>query len=129
MKSQTENIKEAVEYIKSHLIDNVFYEDPKHCGNNKFALKVTYWKDSEILKRKNGEPVYPIAYTLAHITNLCALRCASKILNDKNLFEISLKMKQQINQFYDYNNNCFYIVKKKKFLIPFFLFFLFFLIL
>ena len=110
MNSQKENIKEAVEYIKSHLMDFVFYENPKHCGNNKFALKVTYWKDSELLKRKNGSPEYPVAYTLAHIINLCAIRCASKLLNnDKNLNEISLKMKERISQFYDHDNHSFYI--------------------
>lgn len=108
METQKENIKEAVGYIKSHLMDYIFYEDPKYCGAKKFALKVTYWKDSEMIKRENGTPVYPIAYTLAHIMNLCAIRCASKMLNDKELNEISLKMKNRINQFYDPQSRHFF---------------------
>lgn len=58
-------VASAVEYILKHLNEEgIFLEDPKFCGAEKFALKVTYWKDSGIPKRENFEPIYPVSYTL-----------------------------------------------------------------
>ena len=113
--NQKENIIHAVDYILSHLNKNyLFYEDPKFCGANKFALKVTYWKDSEILGRKNGQPEYPVVYTLAHIQNLAAIRVSSKLLHSKKLFKISQKMKMAIQRLYDKDLKLFYIAIDKK---------------
>ena len=92
------NISQAVNYIKTHLRKHAFIEDPKFCGNNKFALKVTYWKDSELYGRKNGEPVYPVVYSLAHIQNMRALRSAAFLLNDKTLEKESNKMRDYFNK-------------------------------
>ncbi len=80
-----DNIRQAVKLIKNHLNGYSFIEDPSFCGSNHFALKVTYWKDSEILGREDGEPVYPISYSLAHIQNMRALKSASFLLKDDSL--------------------------------------------
>ena len=72
---QKKNIEQATNYILRHIDENGFFiEDPKFCGNDKFALKVTYWKDSCLIDRDNGMPDYPVVYTLPHIQNLDGLR-------------------------------------------------------
>jgi glycogen debranching enzyme len=110
-----ENIKKAVEYIISHLVDYAFLEDPKFCNAEKFASKVTYWKDSEILNRKNGQPIYPVVYTLAHAQNIAALRSASKLLKSNKLKYIALKMNQYMQKnLFDENLGTFYIALDKK---------------
>lgn len=93
--NQKENIKRALEYILSHLRNGFFYEDPKFCDADKFALKVTYWKDSSIINRENGEPIYPVVYTLAHIENMAAVRFAAEILESKELLDIAEDMKSK----------------------------------
>jgi len=80
-----DNIAKAVGFIMSHLKGYSFVEDPSFCGGNHFALKVTYWKDSELPGRKNGEPVYPVSYSLPHIQNMRALKSASFLLGDNSL--------------------------------------------
>ena len=115
---QKENINNAVNYILVHLDSNyLFYEDPKFCGAERFALKVTYWKDSEILGREKGQPKYPIIYTLAHIQSLVAIRAASEILQSKNLFEVAQKMKEALQKLYDKDSKSFYIAIDKQGLI------------
>ncbi len=80
LQSDYAHIKEAASYILRHLRDGIFYEDPAHCGAKEFGLKVSYWKDSTLLERKEGKPIYPVAYPLAHIQNLAGLRSAAKLL-------------------------------------------------
>lgn len=73
-----DNIQNAYEYIKKHVHEGFFWESPSFSGATKFALKVTYWKDSEIIERPNHEPAYPICYTLAHVMNMAAVRYFAK---------------------------------------------------
>ena len=76
----------ALEYIYEHLVDDVFHEDPEQCGAKRFALKVTYWKDSELnVHGENREPNYPIAYTLAHFQCKTALRAAARLTRSREL--------------------------------------------
>eukprot|EP01102_Stenamoeba_stenopodia_P011280 TRINITY_DN3450_c0_g1_i1.p1 TRINITY_DN3450_c0_g1~~TRINITY_DN3450_c0_g1_i1.p1 ORF type:complete len:440 (-),score=102.18 TRINITY_DN3450_c0_g1_i1:15-1334(-) len=76
-------IKKAISYVQSHVDSRgLFCEDPKLAGADKFALKVTYWKDSEVVGRVGGEPKYPVVYTLAHVQNLAAIRKAAELLPD-----------------------------------------------
>lgn len=87
----SENIIAGLTYIKSHVRNGLFYEDPGYCGASKFALKVTYWKDSEI----NGtliEPCYPIVYSLAHFQNAAAIEAIGSALGRTDLFDISVRM-------------------------------------
>lgn len=74
----------------------MFIEDPKFVGATAFALKVTYWKDSEIKNLPNGEPIYPVVYPLAQIKNMAALRAAGRILDSKKLVVTAFKMKKAI---------------------------------
>lgn len=98
---QRRNIELACEYIVSHLNDDLFAEDPKFSMAKSFALKVTYWKDSEILGRKNGRPLYPIVYTLAHIQNTRGLKSGAKLLSSKKLKMRSEKMVKALKKLYD----------------------------
>jgi glycogen debranching enzyme len=109
LKIQKQNILNSVEYIKSHLVDNVFFENPRLADTNRFALKVTYWKDSEIIKRENGMPVYPISYFLAHVINLCGIRSAAKLLESEELLNIAKEMKNNLRKFFNAEKKLFYI--------------------
>jgi glycogen debranching enzyme len=79
-------LERALEYLHEHLRDEVFYEDPERCGAERFALKVTYWKDSE-LNAPGGarEPVYPVAYGLPHFQCKTALRAAARLTRSSEL--------------------------------------------
>jgi len=101
VKKQRENIQRGVNYILSHLRNFLFIDDPKFSNGQKFALKVTYWKDAWITSRKNNEPVYPVVYTLAHIQNMRALRSAAKILKSDYLRKISEKMIKALKKLHD----------------------------
>lgn len=87
------NIEAGVAYIKSHVHDNLFYEDPKLAGASRFGLKVTYWKDSVI----NGEqenPRYPIVYTLPHFQNAAALKAIGRATDQPQLIQFGEAMVQ-----------------------------------
>lgn len=73
-------ISRAAEYVVAHVRDGFFLEDPAFVGADRFALRVTYWKDSVLFGRPEGEPVYPVLYSLAHVVNLCGLRAAAALL-------------------------------------------------
>ena len=69
------NIERALEYVFSHLIDDVFHEDSRRADADRFALAVTYWKDSELnLPDPHSPPGYPIAYSLVHFQYKAALK-------------------------------------------------------
>jgi hypothetical protein len=75
-----ENLERALEYLLDHLYDDVFYEDTRQSGAERFALKVTYWKDSELnVGGGKREPTYPVAYALAHFQCQAALRAAARL--------------------------------------------------
>ncbi|MEX0881746.1 MAG: hypothetical protein WEC17_01420 [Candidatus Saccharimonadales bacterium] len=88
------NIEAALEYIYSHTgLDNLFREDPSLAGADRFALKVTYWKDS-VINGGQEEPAYPIIYTLAHFQNAAALRAMGRVMNRPNLIQTADDMEQ-----------------------------------
>jgi len=91
IKEHLGNIERSVEYIIAHISNGLFWEDPAFCNADRFALKVTYWKDSQ-LPHEKAEPVYPIVYTLAHFQNARALRSAARLLNRSDLLSIEKKM-------------------------------------
>ena len=111
IKSQEKNIKMAVSYILNHLRDDFFIEDPSYCGAAHFALKVTYWKDSCLPKRVNGQPVYPVIYPLADVQNISALRSASALLGDSSLKIKAQKMVRKLMDLFDQERGIFYIAK------------------
>jgi hypothetical protein len=70
----------ALGYLHAHLYADVFHEDPTQCGADRFALKVTYWKDSELnVAGDRREPRYPVAYALAHFQCTAAMRAAARL--------------------------------------------------
>lgn len=105
--NQKDNIDRAIEYIQSHLDDGFFVESPKFCGADRFALKVTYWKDSEIHSRVDGEPRYPVVYSLAHIQNMCGLRSAAELLNSNELDADVQKMVDRLVDLFDVTDGTF----------------------
>lgn len=112
VKAQQKFIRKRVNYIICHINpEGLFIEDPKFSDALSYALKVTYWKDSEIPARTRGEPVYPIVYTLAHIQNMCGLRAAAKLLNDENISKMADKMARALNLLWDSELGTFFIAK------------------
>lgn len=99
LKMYRPHITRALRYITSHLHRGIFYEDPHKCGAERFALKVTYWKDSE-LNDVEKEPVYPIAYSLVHFQNAEAVRAMGQLLNRKWLLRRSERMLRRGLEFF-----------------------------
>jgi glycogen debranching enzyme len=90
-----EQILQAVQYIQRHIQEGFFVEDPKYVQAERFALRVTYWKDSVLAERPGGEPQYPVMYTLAQVINLAGLRAAQHLLATKEFSrEIDLMRKR-----------------------------------
>ncbi|MCX6728710.1 MAG: hypothetical protein NTV39_03000 [Candidatus Saccharibacteria bacterium] len=85
------NIKAGLEYIENHVHDGLFYEDPCYSGASDYALKVTYWKDSE-MNDKELKPCYPIVYSLAHFQNAAAVEAIGQALHRSDLVDISRNM-------------------------------------
>lgn len=114
IEEQKDNIDSAISYILNHLKDGLFFEDPKSSGAEKFGLKVTYWKDSVVYDRVNGEPIYPAVFTLAHIMNLCAIRFASRILESEKLERVAEEMKKALLKLWDDDLGLFFIALDEK---------------
>ncbi len=86
------NIKNCVEYLLRNIsADYLFIE--RKINNHKYALKVTYWKDS-ILPNISGkeEPEYPISYALVHFMVARAFKSAAFILQEKDYEELAHKL-------------------------------------
>lgn len=103
-------IEAAVDKYVVPQINNrdLFEEDPRHCGADRFALRVTFWKDSVLLGRPNGEPKYPVVYPFAHIQNLSGLRSAGRMLGRKDLLEKADRMVQALPDLFDNELNSFF---------------------
>ncbi len=105
----------AADYIVSHLDgDGLFQESPAFSGADRFALKVTYWKDSQLPFRKEGEPVYPVAYFLAQAQNLDGIRRASSILHSSELRNISEKMSSALQRLFNPTTGIFDLAHDKE---------------
>lgn len=116
---QKGKIEAAVRYIQTHLNEKSLFEDgPSYVGADRFALKVTYWKDSVILDRTNGFPLYPAVFTLAHCQNLCAMRSAAHLLQQPHIYEVAAKMALATYELYDHKLGTFYTALDQKGPIP-----------
>ena len=109
LEAHKSSMEKAVSYILSHLDADVFLENPSFSGGHKFALRVTYWKDSQIPNRDKGEPAYPVIYSLAHIQNMAGLRSAARILAKPELKRTVEKMKNALDRLYDVEFGLFFI--------------------
>lgn len=106
------SIEAAAAYIVNHLNEEaLFEEDSAYCGADRFALKVTYWKDSVILDRPEGEPVFPAVFTLAHIQNLAGLRAAAALLDSPELAQKAAKMKEALISLFDPQTGTFLLAR------------------
>lgn len=109
------NIARGADYILTHLnSDGLFAEDPKFSGADNFALKVTYWKDSELPDRTEGEPLYPIVYTLAHIQNMAGLRSAARLLSSLELLNNAETMRMGLQRLWNTDLCTFNIAMDQK---------------
>jgi len=80
------HLDRALEYLHEHIDDDVFYEDTRQSGAERFALKVTYWKDSELnVGGAKREPTYPVAYALPHFQCKAALQAAARLTRSREL--------------------------------------------
>lgn len=91
VEQEKERIERASLYILNHIRNGWFSVDPSFSDADEYALKVTYWKDSEVAHRAGGMPAYPIVYTFAHIQNIRALRAADSLL-EKHTYEHTTKV-------------------------------------
>lgn len=84
------SIQSAVMYALRHIDDTtgIWWEDPHHVGNDvtRYALKVTYWKDSSAWNRPDGRVVYPAAYSITQAMYFAALRGLSQIPWTNNVY-------------------------------------------
>lgn len=109
-----EYLARATDYIITHLRNNIFIESPAFCGSERFALRVTYWKDSEVPDREGGHPSYPVSYFLAHAQNIAGLRAASRLLERNDLSPTIQKMVENILTFFDKNiEECYIAIDDK----------------
>lgn len=87
------NIGEAIGFIKKQVNhEGLFVEDPAFCGADRFALAVTYWKDSKFPGREDGQPAYPVVIPLLHFQNLAGIRSAARLLNSPDLVKMADQM-------------------------------------
>jgi glycogen debranching enzyme len=96
-----QEIEGALEYIFRHTENGYFIEDPAFSNTKSYCLKVTYWKDSIIFQRKNGEPRYPATYVLAHVQNMNAVRCMARLTESQELKEKADQMYARFQELYD----------------------------
>jgi len=110
-----ESIQEATAYILRHLIDGVFYEDPSHADADEFSLVVTYWKDSSLIGRTDGQPSYPVAYLLAHVQNMRGLISAHYLTKNDELKAVIDAMREKIiSFFYNHDAQAFRILRDQQ---------------
>ncbi|MBC7221204.1 hypothetical protein H5T55_07050 [Candidatus Bipolaricaulota bacterium] len=70
-------LQEAGAYTLRHIADDLFWEDPRHAGAERYLLRATYWKDSFLPGRR--ELRFPVAYTLVQAQTVAALRALATL--------------------------------------------------
>lgn len=89
VKRHGDQLKAAADYILSQTVDiggaPLFWEMPPE-GTDKYALRVTYWKDSIVVPHAATpdrlEPHYPVTYALAHTIAARGLLSAARLLGN-----------------------------------------------
>jgi glycogen debranching enzyme len=111
IKKYKNNIQLATDHIISHIKGNKYQEDPAFVNSDKYALKVTYWKDSAISKRQGGQPDYPVVYTLAQCQAINGLRAAASLLNQIEYNEIANNLVSGLHELFDVTRNEFAVLE------------------
>lgn len=102
LKEHEFNIRMGTDYILNHLTSDYLFEDsPQFAGADNFALKVTYWKDSQLPQRENGEPDYPVVYWLADVQNIAGMRSSARLLHSNDLLSVASKMVESLDGLFD----------------------------
>jgi len=78
-----EELRLAGEYIVRHIGDDLFWEDPRHCGAERYLLRATYWKDSFLPGCDTSR--YPVAYALVQAQTVAALRALAMLTTPLDL--------------------------------------------
>lgn len=107
------NIAAAADYIQQHLDAGLFFDDPKFCGSDTWALDVTYWKDSIMIGRKGGRPLYPVVFTLAHIINSKGLESAAEFLGSSDIKRSAETMIAALGRLWDEETGNFLIAQDR----------------
>lgn len=95
-------VRRAIDYLLAHVDERgLFVESPSFCGAERFALRVTYWKDSVVFGRKGGEPTWPAVFTLAHVQNMAGLRAIGELLGDEPLLATAQNMLSALDLLWD----------------------------
>lgn len=108
-REQEPAIRAAAEYIQNHLRDGFFTEDPAFCGADRFALRVTYWKDAMTLGRDKREPAYPVVYPLAHVQSLRGIRFAGDWTGSSLFQKAAQLMQARLADLYDPGSDSFFL--------------------
>lgn len=89
LKLHNASIKRALDYITSHIDNDIFWEYPPQ-GSEHYSLRVTYWKDS-IIPSVAGkkEPVYPVTYALVHFQVARGILAAASMLDRDDLRDLA----------------------------------------
>jgi len=77
IRKEGEALIAAGEYLRAHLQNGLFIEDPQRCGAERYALPATYWKDGGLPGR--NDPDYPVVYALVQAQTVAALRAAARL--------------------------------------------------
>lgn len=85
------SIESALLYLHRHIKDDIFWEFPPP-GTKHFSLHTTYWKDSIVPNPKHEEPVYPVAFALAHFQAARGFLAAANFLGYSKLHETADRM-------------------------------------
>lgn len=101
----------AVDYLIRHIKNGLFLEDPSFSDAKRYALKVTYWKDSALMSRKNGDPSYPISYLLVNAQVICGLRSAFELLGNNKYLELAEDMVNKLSNYFFDNEKGFCIAE------------------
>lgn len=106
IKSQRLNITRAIDYINSHIMDDVFWEFPS-AGARQFSLRITSWKDSMSPSGNQEELEYPVAYSLVQFQVARGLLAAGRLLDRADLRKRADRMfRAGIREFIGNNSFC-----------------------
>ena len=95
IKENSSYIYNALEYVKRHLKDNLFWDSPSYCHSNSFALYSTCWRDIGYPERKNRKHLWPASYLMVNILLVKALRILARLSELDILFLDKQYLKKQ----------------------------------
>lgn len=101
--------EKGYQYLLRHMPAGLFLELPGECGAERFALRVTYWKDSELPARRGGAPSYPVVYTLAHFAAARAVAAFAEITGSTEARRAALRALEAQEHLWDERRGNFVI--------------------